>query len=137
MSELKWTDSKVVENLINKYFTDCDKKNRPYTMTGLAYALNCNRWTILKYKNMLFKSEKNQNDLELLRISELIEDAKNKCERYAEESLFTSKNVSGVIFNLKNNYKWVDKIENVNTNKHIIVDVDILEESPAEIEEEY
>jgi hypothetical protein len=35
-----------------------------------------------------------------------IKKAKLICQNFAEEYLFTGKQVAGAIFNLKNNYKW-------------------------------
>ncbi len=86
------------ENKINKYFNDCDKNKKPYTLSGLALFLDIDRKTLLNYskKDKFFPT---------------IKKAKLRCEVYAEEKLFTSKNVAGVIFNLKNNYGWKNKDE--------------------------
>lgn len=73
---------------------------KPYTISGLALALGTTRRTLLDYE---------QRDDEF---SHTIKKAKSRCEEFAEEQLFTSKNTAGVIFNLKNNYEsWVDKQE--------------------------
>ena len=39
------------------------------------------------------------------------------CHNYAENSLYSGKNVVGAIFNLKNNYNWKDKNETELTHK--------------------
>jgi predicted transcriptional regulator len=84
---------------INKYFAECDEKGKPYTVSGLAYALGTTRRTLLDYE------EKDE-------YTHTIKSAKAKIERFNEEMLY-SKDVSttGVIFNLKNNYGWKDKQE--------------------------
>lgn len=72
---------------------------RPYTITGLAVHLDTTRDTLLDYEG---RDE----------FSDTIKKAKSKCELFAEEQLFTKQNVTGVIFNLKNNYsRWADKQE--------------------------
>lgn len=73
---------------------------RPMTLSGLAVALGVDRKTILNYskKDAFFHT---------------IKRARAKIENYAEEQLFdkTSKNVAGIIFNLKNNHDWQEKTE--------------------------
>lgn len=71
-------------------------QTRPYTITGLAVALDTSRETLINY-------EKNED------FFDTIKRAKERCHSYAEESLFIGKNPSGAIFNLKNNYGWEDK----------------------------
>ena len=84
---------------IDKYFAECDEKNKPYTVSGLAYSLGTNRQTLLNYE-------------ERGEFLDTIKSAKAKIERFNEEMLY-NKDVSttGVIFNLKNNYGWKDKQE--------------------------
>lgn len=105
----KFSSVEELEEKIEKYFKDCDEKGDPYTMTGLALALDTTRETLLDYKD---KDE----------YSYSIKRAKTRCEAYAERHLFNGKNgVVGAIFNLKNNYsRWVDKQEIVQTEKPVI-----------------
>ena len=95
---------------IDAYFKSCDEKEKPYTMTGLAIALGICRKTLVNYSN---------SDL----FYTLIKNAKAKVEEQLEESLYRLGNNSGVIFNLKNNYGWVDKQEQevVSTNRYNII----------------
>lgn len=72
-------------------------KQIPYTITGLALALDTSRETLLDYQD---KEE----------FSDTIKKAKIKCQNYVEKSLLTN-NPAGAIFNLKNNYGWKDKTE--------------------------
>lgn len=70
-------------------------QTRPYTITGLAVALDTSRETLLHYEN---KAE----------FFDTIKRAKQRCHNYAEESLFHGK-ATGPIFALKNNYGWIDE----------------------------
>lgn len=73
----------------------------PYTITGLALALDTSRETLINYED---KEE----------YFDTIKRAKIKCQNYAERSLFST-TPTGPIFNLKNNYGWQDKTEqNIN-----------------------
>jgi hypothetical protein len=70
---------------------------RPYTITGLAVALDTSRTVLLDYED---KDE----------FSNTIKNAKNKIETFAEEQLYQLKNPAGAIFNLTNNYhRWTNK----------------------------
>jgi len=89
------------------YFKDKNRKKtnkkvmiqfKPYTITGLAVALDTSRKVLIEYQN---------KD----KFSNTIKRAKEMCQQYAEESLFIGKNPTGAIFNLKNNYEWKDKNE--------------------------
>lgn len=102
---LKYKNEKELEKAIDNYFSKCDEKEKPYTMTGLALSLGIDRTTLINYgKKDLF--------------STLIKKAKSKVEEQLEESLYRLGNNSGVIFNLKNNYGWKDNID-VNNNQGI------------------
>lgn len=102
---LKFKSVEELDSKIQAYFDSCDKDGTPYTFTGLSLALDTTRETLLDYE------EKDQ-------YSDSIKKAKLRCENYAETSLFNGKNVAGVIFNLKNNYKrWKDKTETDITSK--------------------
>lgn len=95
---LKFKSPKDIEDAANEYFKICDEKGKPYTITGLAIALDTDRKTLLNYED---RDE----------YFPTIKKVKQKVENYAEEKLFNGSNTAGVIFNLKNNYGWVDKQE--------------------------
>ena len=67
----------------------------PYTVTGLALYLKTSRETLLNYEA---RDE----------FFDTIKEAKLKCENFAEIQLYSGKNVAGSIFNLKNNFSWLD-----------------------------
>jgi hypothetical protein len=71
---------------------------KPFTITGLALALETTRQGLLNYE-------------EREEFYDTIRAAKTKIESYVEESLWKPKVATGVIFNLKNNFGWVDKSE--------------------------
>ena len=102
---------------IDKYFAECDEKEKPYTVSGLAYALDTNRQTLLNYE------EKEQ-------FFDTIKRAKAKIELFNEEMLY-NKDVSttGVIFNLKNNYGWKDKQEiEAEINSDMTINIELVDE---------
>jgi len=100
---LKFKTVQELQEKIDDYFESCKNIKgdliRPYTITGLALALDTSRKVLLDYEN--------RDD----EYSYTIKKAKLRIENFAEESLFTSKQTAGVIFNLKNNYGWQDKQE--------------------------
>ena len=95
---LKFKTPKELEEKINDYFTMCDAQDKPYTITGLALALDTDRKTLLNYE-------------EREEYFPTIKKAKLRVENYAEEKLFKGGNSVGIIFNLKNNYGWKDQQE--------------------------
>lgn len=85
--------------IIDKYFEECDEKEKPYTMSGLAYALDMDRRSLLNYS----KEEK---------FFPTIKKAREKVEQQLEENALMGKaNSTFTIFNLKNNYGWRDTVE--------------------------
>ncbi len=88
-----------MKKIIDDYFEMCDEKEKPYTMSGLAYALDMDRKSLLNYS----KDEQ---------FFPTIKKAKQKVERQLEENALMGKaNSTFTIFNLKNNYGWKDNIE--------------------------
>ena len=95
---LKYKTEEELKKAIDNYFIECDNKEKPYTITGLALALGIDRATLMRYGNRESYAT-------------LIKNAKLKVENQLEESLYRLGNNSGVIFNLKNNYGWKDSVE--------------------------
>jgi|AntAceMinimDraft_18_1070375.scaffolds.fasta_scaffold04292_2 hypothetical protein len=93
-----WKTPEDLQKDIDKYFDDCEENNTPLTVTGLALALDTSRHTLLNYEHDLGKD-----------FNAIIKKAKLMCENFAEQYLFSGKKVAGAIFNLKNNYGWIDK----------------------------
>jgi len=118
----KFKSVKDLKKKINKYFDSCFNEKgeqiRPFTMSGLAIGLGTTRETLCQYRTEFGED-----------FSDAIKEAVEKCQNYAEERLFGSGQVAGVIFNLKNNYKWVDKQElDVGNSSPVQYSIDELKE---------
>lgn len=112
---LKFNNIEELQKKIDNYFDNCDNLGKPYTITGLAVALDTSRKVLLDYED---KEE----------YSYTIKKAKDRVEQYAEEQLYKGNNTAGVIFSLKNNYKWVDKQEiKADVDQDITINIDIEE----------
>lgn len=92
----KYTEVELMQQKIDRYFKKCDNEHEPYTITGLALALDLDRKSINNYAK----------DSEFF---PTIKKAKLRVENYLEKRLITSSFATGIIFNLKNNYDWTDK----------------------------
>ena len=105
INALKYKTEKELKKGIDKYFKECDEKEKPYTMSGLAESLDIDRRTLINYgERELFFT--------------LIKKAKQKVERQLEENALMGKsNSTFTIFNLKNNYGWQDTVEVKNDNE--------------------
>ena len=100
-----------MQKIIDKYFIECDEKGKPYTMSGLAYALDMDRKSLLNYS----KDEE---------FFPTIKKAKEKVEQQLEENALMGKaNSIFTIFNLKNNYGWKDQVEVKEESNGIIGDL--------------
>ena len=101
-----FNDVKEVEEKINAYFNYCEEKEKPYTMSGLAYYLGISRQTLVNYSNQdqFFYT---------------IKKARDRVQMQLEENALSNKaNPTFTIFNLKNNFDWKDNNE-VKTNVEI------------------
>jgi hypothetical protein len=109
---LKYKTEEELQKGIDKYFNECDEKEKPYTMSGLAYSLGIDRVTLIRYGNRELYAT-------------LIKNAKQKVQAQLEENALMGKgNAVFTIFNLKNNYGWRDQVEV--KNEHEITKVDEL-----------
>lgn len=116
----KYTKVEDMQVAIDKYFKECDENKVPYTITGLAIALGFDsRQSLLNYCN--YEDDEDNSFLDT------IKRAKTICEFDIERGLLSGKyNPTGAIFNLKNNYGWVDKQEiaaDVNTDMTINIEL--------------
>jgi len=120
---LKYDNVDELQKGIDEYFNQCDgeilidsdgqpmidrhgnaiykKLPQPYTMSGLALALNIDRGTLLNYskKEDYFST---------------IERARERVQQYAESRLYDKDGVNGAKFSLINNHKtggWSDRQE--------------------------
>ena len=101
-----FNDVKEVEEKINAYFNYCEEKEKPYTMSGLAYYLGISRQTLVNYSNQDH-------------FFDTIKKARDRVQMQLEENALSNKaNTTFTIFNLKNNFDWKDSNE-VKTNVEI------------------
>lgn len=97
----KWTDPEEMQRAIDKYFEDRDAAGKPYTVTGLALALDfTSREALINYE----KTEGYEA------FFDTIKKAKLRCEGFAEDRLYGGGHPGGPIFALKN-FGWTDKQE--------------------------
>ena len=101
---MKYQSVEELEKGIQAYIEEKKKDDKPLTMSGLAYALGIDRGTLLNYSEneQFFSTVKRARDYVLSTI---------------EEGLMKGYNATGAIFNLKNNFGWVDKTEQDITSK--------------------
>ena len=97
---LKFKTPKILKAKIDAFFKECDKKKQPYTITGLALALDTTRETLLEYEGEVEGREKSEE------YADTIKTAKLRCQNYAERMLYQIR-AAGPIFALKN-YGWKD-----------------------------
>lgn len=100
-----YNSKEEMQEIIDAYFSLCDQLERPYTMSGLANALNMSRQSLINYS----KDEE---------FFDTIKKARAKVEQQLEENALMGKaNSTFTIFNLKNNYGWRDSVEINNQNE--------------------
>jgi len=137
----KWNDPEQLADLIQDYIDETtfnvprvDKENKPVlnnkgdqiqdtyfskppTITGLCLHLGCSRETLNDYSH---KKE----------YSDTIKKYKDLVENHLEEELHRNQGqVTGIIFNLKNNFGWKDKQEIDTTNVNIDVTQNLSDEA--------
>ncbi len=91
----KYTPSQA-QKLIDGFFNHCDKAEKPYTITGLALALDTSRQSLC---NWIEREDE---------MAAVVERAKTRVEHFLEELLLTARNPVGAIFALKN-HGWSDR----------------------------
>ncbi len=108
---LKFKSPEELQAKIDAYYEWAKENKKHITITGLAWFLDTNRQTLLRYE---------EDDSELLKsVSEdvrqafrdTVKRAKARVEMEYEESLYNKNSAVGAIFTLKNNYGYVDKQE--------------------------
>lgn len=94
-----YNNPEQMQKVIDDYFINCKKEDRPYTMSGLAFALGMDRRSLINYAN--------KDEFFLT-----IKMAREKVEQQLEENALLNKSNSiFTIFNLKNNFGWRDTVE--------------------------
>lgn len=125
---LKWNNPQELEQHIQEYYTWAEENKKHVTVTGLAWWLDTDRISLLRYENNEeWNWLKSCSDEDRKSYSNTIKRAKRYIEMNYENSLFDKNGSKGAMFTLKNNYDWKDKQEIVTTNKDEI-QVDIIED---------
>lgn len=113
----KYKNVEELQKGIDAYFEECDAKGEPYTVTGLALALDIDRSTLLRYEKEF------EEDYRVT-----VKKAKTKVENNIEKfSMMGKYNPTMSIFNLKNNFGWKDKYETDQTIKAEVVELTLEE----------
>ena len=96
MGKRKYETIEDMQKKIDNYFDYCEKNKKPFTVSGLAFALGLSREQL----NVYCKREN---------FADTLKKAKARIEQYLEEKLVSGSCVTGVIFSLKNNFGWADR----------------------------
>lgn len=105
---------KTVEELqekIDAYFEKCDEDGEPYTVTGLALALDIDRHTLLNYED---REE----------FLPPIKRAKAKCEHWLLEKAIQNKVPQPIAIFVLKNFGWTDKQEIEHTTTEFTINVE-------------
>lgn len=132
----KFTDLEQLETAIDAYFADCDTREKPYTMAGLARALQCSTMTLRCYEEPGRRPEA-MHWSPGLHFSAAVKAARHRVEQWTEERLHEKGiHPAGPIFSLKNNFGWKDTQEIQVTQRSISIGVLLTEEQRSIIAEQ-
>ena len=101
----KYETPEQMQEVIDAYLVDCEDREKPPTVSGLAYALDMSTESLRNYQ---CKEE----------FLATVKKAKQWVEVGLEERLHEPA-PTGAIFNLKNNFGWKDVTERVNKSDDI------------------
>ena len=102
---LKYDNLADLQAGIDAYFADCDGNGKPYTITGLALALNIDVKTLANYgsKGYAIHTTNNDDESDGDTYFHAINRARQRCIGYAEDRLYDKDGVQGAKFYLTNN----------------------------------
>jgi hypothetical protein len=103
----KFQDIDEYKNAINNFFDECDVKGEPYTITGLALALDTSREVLMDIESQTSAGYTKE-------FSNATKRAKLRCHNYAEKQAYLARNPAASIFIMKN-YGWRDQ-QDINLN---------------------
>lgn len=95
-----YDDPIFFEERVEAYFDECEQKEKPPTIAGISYFLGfCDKQSFSRYA-------------EFEGFSITVKRARLRIEAFKNEMLMDRANATaGVIFDLKNNHGWSDKLE--------------------------
>ena len=121
----KYETPEQMQEIIEEYFRECEETKEVPTITGLAFKLDMSRKSLLDYENSDSRGCLQNVDPETReRFSYTIKRAKHFIHACENQCLYTRDKATGAIFSLKNNWGWVDRVEQVVENKEIVVDIE-------------
>lgn len=109
---LKYKDTEKVKQIIKDYFNDCDERKAPYTLIGLANALDVNRITLYRYSDYKLVDDTDISNIDSIteqtkiELCNIISHAVNKIEQYTVEQLLDRDRYKGAQFLLACNYGY-------------------------------
>jgi hypothetical protein len=107
----KFKSVKELQSAIDAYFEKCDEDKEPYTVTGLALALDTTRQTLFEYE------DKNG-------FTDPIKRAKAKCEHWLLEKAIQNKVPQPIAIFVLKNFGWTDKQEIEHTTTEFTINVE-------------
>ena len=118
----KYNSPEEMQKIINDYFDECGSTGEVPTVSGLAYALDLERKSLLDYEKCLEtdRFKRFPYDVRVAFVN-TIKRAKKFIEMNYAQALFDRSKAVGAIFTLKNNYGYADKQEIVQTSR--VIDV--------------
>lgn len=108
---LKFKSPEELQNKIDAYYEWAKENKKHITITGLAWFLDTNRQTLLRYEEEDSELLKSVSEDVRQAFRDTVKRAKARIEMEYEESLYNKNSAVGAIFTLKNNYNYVDKQE--------------------------
>lgn len=108
---LKFKSPEELQAKIDAYYEWAKENKKHITITGLAWFLDTNRQTLLRYEEEDSELLKSVDEDVKVKFRDTIKRAKARVEMEYEESLYNKNSAVGAIFTLKNNYNYVDKQE--------------------------
>ena len=121
----KYETPEQMQEIIEEYFRECEETKEVPTITGLAFKLDMTRKMLLEYENAFETGKLKSIDDDMKEgFRHTIKRAKAYIHSRYEQGLFDRSKAVGAIFTLKNNFAWVDRVEQVVENKEIVVDIE-------------
>lgn len=108
---LKFKSPEELQAKIDAYYEWAKENKKHITITGLAWFLDTNRQTLLRYEEEDSELLKSVSEDVRQAFRDTVKRAKARIEMEYEESLYNKNSAVGAIFTLKNNYNYVDKQE--------------------------
>ncbi|EJT6169398.1 terminase small subunit [Clostridium perfringens] len=108
---LKFKSPEELQSKIDAYYEWAKENKKHITITGLAWFLDTNRQTLLRYEEEDSELLKSVSEDVRQAFRDTVKRAKARVEMEYEESLYNKNSAVGAIFTLKNNYGYVDKQE--------------------------